>query len=101
MLMTKELETMIPAMYSDENTKLEEKMIYAKFYIHNWTWWILEYNKEERLFFAYVQGLENELGYVSLEELENLEVNGLKVERDLYFTPRKYKDIEELKCQQN
>ncbi len=101
MLMTKELEEIIPAMYSDENTKLEEKMIYAKFYIHNWTWWILEYSKEERLFFAYVQGLENELGYVSLEELENLEVNGLRVERDLYFTPTKYKDIEELKCQQN
>ena len=38
-----------------------------------------------------MQGLESELGYVSLEELENLEVNGLKVERDLYFTPTKYK----------
>ena len=98
MLITKELEETIPAMYSDDNTKLEEKIIYAKFYIHNWTWWILEYSKEERVFFAYVQGLEKELGYVSLEELENLNINGLKVERDLYFTPTKFKKIKELQC---
>lgn len=98
MLMTKELEKIIPAMYASEDTKLENKMIYAKFFIHNWTWWILEYSKEDRLFFAYVQGQYDELGYVSLDELEELNINGLRVERDKYFTPKRYKDIEELKC---
>ena len=97
-LMTKELENIIPAMYSDENTKLENKMVFAKLFIHNWTWWILEYSKEDRLFFAYVQGQYDELGYVSLDELEKLEINGLKVERDLHFVPTIYSEIEELKC---
>ncbi|QSZ41217.1 DUF2958 domain-containing protein [Sulfurimonas aquatica] len=97
-LMTKELEKIIPAMYSDEDTKLENKTVYTKFFIHNWMWWILEYSKEDRLFFAYVQGQSDELGYVSLDELENLEVNGLRVERDLHFAPTRYGDIKELKC---
>jgi len=97
-LMTKELEKIIEPLYSGENIKLENKIVYAKFFIHNWTWWILEYSKEARLFFAYVQGQSNELGYVSLDELEDLEVNGLRVERDLHFTPTKYSEIEELKC---
>ena len=98
MLMTKELEKIIPEMYSDENTRLEDKTIYAKYFIHGWTWWILEYSKKDKLFFAYVQGLESELGYVSLDELEDLEVNGLRVERDIHFTPTKYSEIEEFKC---
>jgi hypothetical protein len=98
MLMTKELEKIIPKMYSSEDTKLEAKTIFAKYFLHGWTWWILEYSKEDRLFFAYVQGMESELGYVSLDELEELEVNGLKVERDLHFTQTLYSEIEELKC---
>ena len=78
--------------------ELKDKTIFAKYFLHGWTWWILEYSKEDRLFFAYVQGQSDELGYVSLDELEELEVNGLRVERDLHFTPSQYKDIEELKC---
>jgi len=100
-LMTKELEEIIPAMYSDEDTKLEDKMVYAKFFTpdSNWTWWILEYDKAERLCFAMVHGLEKELGYVSVDELESVKGPlGLKVERDLHFSPQKYSDIEELKC---
>jgi len=97
-LITKELEKIIPEMYADEDTKLEDKIVYAKYFLHGWSWWILEYDKDERVFFAYVQGMESELGYVSLDELMNLEVHGLKVERDLHFTPTRYGDIEELRC---
>jgi len=101
MLMTEELKKTIPAMYSSEDTKLEEKTVYAKFFTpdSNWTWWVLEYDPTEQIMFCMVHGHEKELGYVSLSELESIKGPlGLKVERDLYFTPKRYGDIEELKC---
>ena len=101
MLITKELEKIIPAMYSEESTKLEDKTVYAKFFTpdSNWTWWVLEYDKPKQLMFCMVHGHEKELGYVSLTELENVRGPlGLKVERDLHFTLKKYSEIEELKC---
>ena len=98
--MTKALEKIIPKMYSDEDTKLEDKIVYAKFFTpdSNWTWFILEWDGKDTLF-AMVHGLEKELGYVSITELEEVKgPMGLKVERDLYFTPTKYSEIEELRC---
>ncbi|QOY50920.1 DUF2958 domain-containing protein [Candidatus Sulfurimonas baltica] len=99
-LMTKELEKIIPAMYSSENTKLENKIVYAKFFTPdaNWTWWVLEYDEEDRILFCMVHGLEKELGNVSLDELESVRGPlGLKIERDLHFTPTRYGDIKELR----
>ena len=100
MLMTEELKKTIPKMYSSEDTKLEEKIVYAKFFTpdSNWTWFILEWDSEDT-FFAMVHGHEKELGYVSLTELEEIRgPMGLKIERDEHFTPTRYGDIEELKC---
>lgn len=100
MLMTKELEKKIPKLYATEDIKLENKMVYAKFFTPdaNWTWWVLEYDKEDRILFCMVHGHENELGNVSLDELESVRGPlGLKIERDLHFTPTRYGDIEELK----
>jgi len=40
------------------------------------------------MFFGYVCGFENELGYFQLEELESLVgPGGLKIERDIHFKP--------------
>ena len=49
----------------------------------NWTWYAIEYDPVTRMFFGLVDGTEVELGYFSLDELE--EVNGpfgLYIERD-------------------
>jgi hypothetical protein len=95
-LLTDELKDIIPPFYSSEDIELEEKMVYAKFFLAdaNWTWYILEYDKESNSFFALVDGLDVELGYVSLDELEQVRGHmGLHVERDLYFTPIKYKEL--------
>jgi hypothetical protein len=48
---------------------------------------VTEFDGED-LLFGLVQGLEEELGYFSLSELESVRVLGLPVERDLYFTPK-------------
>ena len=48
-----------------------------------------EYNPEEGLFFGKVHGIETEMGYFSLAELESVHgPAGLKIERDRGWTPR-------------
>lgn len=89
-LLTEELRARLPALYSTEGTPAMEKHVYAKFFfpMGNWTWFVLEGSPEgdNFLFFGYVIGHEEELGYFSLSELEAINIHGLKVERDLYFT---------------
>jgi len=55
----------------------------------NFTWYIIELSKSDmNTCYGYVQGLENELGYFTLEELEAINGPlGLAVERDLSFKP--------------
>ena len=50
---------------------------------------IVEYDPDDRLCFGLVIGHDREMGYFSIEELE--QVRGpmrLRVERDLYFEPK-------------
>jgi len=56
------------------------------------TWFATEYNKEEGVFFGYVVLHENELGYFSLEELENYRDPrfGIGIERDKWFSIGEY-----------
>jgi len=61
----------------------------------NWTWFIIEFSKADaKTCYGYVQGLENELGYFTLEELESVHGPlGLAIERDLSFTPTSFSQI--------
>lgn len=95
-LMTKELEKIIPPFYSGEDVALEDKIVYVKFFLAdaNWTWYVLEYDKESNSIFALVDGFEQELGYVSIDELEQVRGHlGLHVERDISFKPIRYGDL--------
>ena len=97
MLMTEKLRKSIPSLYSGENIPIKNQVVHAKFFINNSTWWILEYSEQKKIFFGFVDILELELGYISEEELLSININGLKVERDLYFTAKKVSEIVELK----
>lgn len=61
----------------------------------NWIWYIIELSKADTsTCYGYVKGLESELGYFSLEELESLHGPlGLSIERDLSFTPTPFSTI--------
>ena len=61
----------------------------------NWTWFIIALSKEDSsTCYDYVQGLENELGYFSLEEIADVRgALNLPVERDLFFEPTKLSEI--------
>ncbi len=85
----------IPNLYETENQ--EEKICYVKLFLadSNWTWYIIEIDKQDNnTCFGLVDGLEKELGYFTLSELENLKgAFGLKVELDTSFKPTKLSKI--------
>ena len=89
--------TLIPALYSQEKIEAKEKTVYAKFFFPagNWTWFVTEGKEHygDFIFFGYVIGFAAEWGYFTLNELEGTNVEGFRVERDLYFKPAKFGDV--------
>jgi len=59
------------------------------------SWLLTGYDTTEQVAFCWVTGLhEEEFGYVSLEELENIErPYGLTIERDLYFVQKRLSEV--------
>ena len=54
----------------------------------SWTWYLTEYDPVARIAFGLVDGFEQELGYIALDEVEQVRGPlGLRVERDLWFPP--------------
>lgn len=88
-LIPQELLHTIPDLYETE--EIANPICYIKLFLPNthWTWYVTEISKEDHnLCFGYVIGLENELSYFLLEELESLQSSlGISVERDESFNP--------------
>jgi hypothetical protein len=93
-LIPKEILDTLPPLYATE--KMSNPIVHVKLFTpdSNWSWFIMEYSPQEKLCFGLVQGQEEELGYFTLKELEEVRgVMGLPVERDLYFKPVKLSEI--------
>jgi len=89
MLLTKANLEALPPLGSQDG-KGEDAVAQVKFFAPwtSWTWWASEYDPATRTFFGLVEGLETELGYFTLDELESIKgPGGLRVERDLWFKP--------------
>jgi hypothetical protein len=71
--------------------------VYAKFFFPaaDWTWFVTEGEDEgdDFVFFGFVKGFEEEWCYFTLNELQDINVEHLTVERDLYFKPGKIENI--------
>lgn len=94
-LLTKTIEKKLPALYAQDG-KGKDAIAYAKFFTpdSSWTWYATEYDPDEQVFFGLVDGLEKELGYFTLADLQSVRGKlGLPVERDLYFTPTKLSEL--------
>jgi hypothetical protein len=80
-----------------QDGKGDEAVVYVKYFspYSNWTWYALEYDPEDQMFFGLVDGFEREMGYFSLAELESVKgpmgVQG--IERDRNYPPTKIKDL--------
>lgn len=96
-MMTKEILNKIPKLYETESVPCDEKICYVKFFnpCGSWSWFGVEYDPEQRLFFGWVDGDFPEWGYFSLDELESVKGPlGLGIERDMHFTPKPMKEVD-------
>jgi hypothetical protein len=90
-LMTKELEEAFAKQGCTESKSAEETMVLAHYFAGSWDWWVTEYYPKDRTFFGLVRGQEVELGYFSLNEMEQISCDVIPlggIERDLHWTPR-------------
>jgi len=64
----------IPRLYEDEDTPLEQKMIWVHYYspYNGWHWYVTEYDPDTRIFFGLVHGYFEEWGSFSLDEFEEI-----------------------------
>jgi hypothetical protein len=88
----------LPPFYSTERVPIKEKVLHMHFFIGGCDWYAAEYDETESMFFGFAclnGDLEMaEWGYFSLDELSELKVKWLEVDRDLHFPPTKAKDVE-------
>tara|TARA_B100000287_G_C20600456_1_gene767847 strand:+ start:274 stop:585 length:312 start_codon:yes stop_codon:yes gene_type:complete len=98
-LLTKEIIKKTPKLYSTENIKPDEKMITAKFFnpLGHEKWFLMELSEDNDIAYGLCVVFEKELGIFSINELKEIKLPfGLKIERDLYFQPCKYKDLKDI-----
>ncbi len=87
-------------LYSQE--KQSDPLVIAKLFdaFGSATWYLTEFNLENHTAFGYVTGLmEDEWGYVPLDELSTIQVPALdvpRIERDLYFTQTRFSQLVQL-----
>ena len=87
-LIPDEILSSIPDLYETEGSL--DPMCHVKLFTpdSSWTWFVIEYSADTDTCYGYVQGLDSELGYFQLSELESVRGPlGLAIERDLSFTP--------------
>lgn len=90
-LFPQEVMKRIPALYSQENVK--DPIVQASYFCPYSTarWLVTEADMEERLMFGFVEVFPGcgELGYISMDELEETTLRGLipAIERDCSFSP--------------
>ncbi len=98
-LLTDKQRARTPALYSQE--KHADPVCGIKFFTPDsfWSWYVIEGEAidgqpEDFRFFGYVVGMESELGYFTLAELEKARGPlGLAIERDLHFQPARLSQI--------
>ena len=95
----KQLEA-LPAMYSTEETPLEDKKIVMHFFLAGCDWYVAEYDQQTRCFWGFVilnGDLEcAEWGQFSLDELLDIKASFMHVDRDLHWRVRPAKEVESI-----
>ena len=90
-LFTKEILNKLPALYANSEKGMAETKVIVKLFnpAGAGTWYITEYDPETKIAFGFVNLGDPEmaeLGYISIQELEDLRLPfGLGIERDINF----------------
>jgi len=88
-LFTKEILDKLPKLGATNELDAQDVKVPLKLFnpCGSQSWFITEYDPDEKLAFGYVTGMyEDELGYISIRELEELTLPfGLSIERDIHW----------------
>ena len=98
-LMPDSIQKQLPKLYGTDKGLIGDKVAYARYFFPAgaYTAYLMEYDPKTRIGFgAVTMGYGWELGNMSLDEMKEVKVRGLGIERDLYFTPKKLHEIAEL-----
>ena len=95
-----EVRNALPPLYAQEKEK--DPTVHLKLFCpwNQWTWFATEGEQQgdDFILFGYVIGQEREWGYFSLNELSSvIGPFGLKIERDIYFSPKPKSQISEIR----
>ena len=86
----------IPKLYVHQEVPPEDKMVVGHFFIGGCDWWVTEFDGED-LFYGFAclgDPLNAEWGYTSLDELAKINVRGIEVDRNLYWSPKRFAEME-------
>ena len=94
----KQLET-IPRLYETEDTPLKDKIVCMHFFILGCDWYVVEFDGEDIFFgYAILNGDDDnaEWGYISLQELKKLSINGIEIDRDIHWEPKPAEQVDKI-----
>ncbi len=92
----------IPGLYETEHVSLKEKQIHLHFFISGSDWYVTEFDGKELFWgFAIINGdLQNaEWGYVSFQELKDINSGGIEIDCELeaFWRVRPAIDVEPIR----
>ena len=84
----------IPPLYAQED-KGKDAIVYAHYFTRGGAgdWYVTELDPTTGTAFGLVRLLDEELGYFTLQELEQVRVGIMLIERDMYWTPRPLREV--------
>lgn len=94
----------IPQLHETEAVPLRDKVIHVHFFIGSCDWYIAEFDQEDLFFgFAIINNDYEmaEWGYVSFQELVEINIHGIQVDCESSWTKCKASEIEKICKAQN
>lgn len=84
----------MPPLYATEKDNLENHLLIMRFYhpLCRWSWYAVEYDPTERIFFGWADGEFQEWEYFSLLEMAFVEVKGVPIMWDMDYKPIRFGD---------
>ena len=89
----------IPKLYETEEVPLKEKIIHLHLFIGGCDWYITEYDGDDLMFGFAILNNDFEMaewGYISFQELLDINVNGFEIDRDLFWNQRPANQVDKI-----
>jgi hypothetical protein len=96
----KEHLTRIPKLYATEGVPEREKVIHLHFFIGGCDWYAAEFDGEDIFFGFCILNKDYEMaewGYISFTEMKEISVNGIEIDCEVNWRPRRAVEIPKMR----